>query len=931
MDEHAAPILGRDEERDRIERFLSRPRPAMLLVEGEAGIGKTTLWRHGVDRAGGLGFTVMAFRPGEAERSLTFAGLAGLLPDPLLDGALPEVPEPRRQALEVALLRRGGRPEGVDFRTVGLGLLSILELMAQKAPLLVAIDDIQWLDEPTGGTLDFALRRIGSADVAVLAARRTGRSAPGPSPLEPAFPEGSRERVIIGPMSVGALGRLVHDRLGLSLPRMVAGRLHQESGGNPFIALELARAAAARGMLPGPGEPFPLTGDAASLIGDRIARVSPEAREALLAISALAHPTTDMVAQAVGEDVLEGALEELVEADLVGVDGEAVRCTHPLIASAAYSRALPSRRRRLHGGLAAVVQDAEERARHLALAATGPDEAVAQALDEAATLARRRGASGAAAELVELAVHITSPADRAELARRQVVLSRCLLDAGSATRAREAVVRAVELLPWGPSRVDALIELARIESGYIGDIGAAGRYFRQALDEAGTDRAALARAHVWAGTDDQEDGSWGARSEHARAALDLMAGHEHEDPDSVASALVTLAEAGFRAGRGLDIGLLDRAVALEVGTRLPSILRPSVQRLGFLGQAGRHAESKRGVEACLKQFEEQGDWSDLPLLLRHLAYLGWCMGDLEEAWNRIRQAEEAAAEVGAGLGLIWAMGGRILAAMGRFEEARDWCRRGAANGKELGHWLWEMHGLASTGFLELTAGDPVAAADALVAAHAVSGRVPMRESGWDRTVGDLIEALIGAGRIHEADGLTTSLEAEVVSSGHPWTGVVSARCLGLLDATNARLGEAVACFDRSLSADPAGEMKFERARTLLAKGQVLRRTNQRRAAREALEEARTIFERCGSPPWAEKARVQQAGVSGRVAAPTELTGMERRAAELAATGRTNIEIAHDLFLSTRTVESHLSAAYRKLGVRSRTELAAALAGQAPTG
>ena len=144
----------------------------------------------------------------------------------------------------------------------------------------------------------------------------------------------------------------------------------------------------------------------------------------------------------------------------------------------------------------------------------------------------------------------------------------------------------------------------------------------------------------------------------------------------------------------------------------------------------------------------------------------------------------------------------------------------------------------------------------------------------------------------------------------------------LIQAATGGSEAAVECFERSLATDPAGDMAFERGRTLLALGEVLRRANQRRAARETLGRARDVFARCGSPPWARLAERELASVSGRTATPTELTAMERKVAGLAARGRTNVEIARELFLSVRTVESHLSSAYGKLGVRSRTELAA---------
>ncbi|MFL5796712.1 MAG: AAA family ATPase [Actinomycetota bacterium] len=926
MNDRGSSMLGRDEERERVAGFLSHPRPAMLLIEGAAGIGKTTLWRHGVDAATGTGFRVLAFRPGEAERSLTLAGLAGLFPDPLLDDVLARIPEARAQALDAALLRSGPVVGDADHRTVGLGVLSVITLLAEQTPVLIALDDLQWLDDPTLRVLEFALRRIESAEVAVLAARRTERVSSAAAPLESAFTDAGRDRIWLGPMSTGALGRLVHDRLGHPLPRPVLARLHQDAGGNPFVALELARAALARGRLPGPGEHFPLTGGVASLLGERIAACGPETREALLAISALAHPTTALLAGVVGDEASERALEELVAAELVRVDGIEVRCSHPLIASAAHSRTLPAGRRRMHARLATVVDDLEGRARHLALAADGPDESVAGTLDEAASLARRRGASDAAAELGELAVSLTPPADLGRRARRELALARHRFSAGSVPGARDAASRAVDLLPPGPGRVDALLLLGRLEAQAMGEVVSGGRRLQQALEEAGDDRAAMVRAHVGAGVwaDELRDASGEMEAEHARAALDLLAGHEEEDPTSASAALTMLAEAKFRMGLGLDVELLERALELEPKTAEVRDRASTDAAIG-LGIAGMHAESERALQAFLDEAVRRGDWGAQPVMYRGLAWAAWCTGRIAEALRQIERSMEIASEIGLDEGITQAMGAEILAATGRTEQAREWGERAVRRGKDEGFWWWELRGHAANLFIELTGGDVATCADALSTVLEHVSTLGHREPGWDRIEGDAVEALLALGRGDEAEEVTARMEAAAIRGRHPWTRVVSARCRGLLEEAQGRAEEALACFDRALAADEVGEMAFERARTLLAKGRTLRRTNHRRAARDALEESRGIFDSCGAPPWAAKAGAELAAVSGRTSKPTELTTTERRVADLAAAGRTNREIAAELFLSTRTVESHLSAAYRKVGVRSRTELAAALA------
>lgn len=919
-------ILGRDAERERLERFVVGLGPAMLLVEGEPGIGKTTLWRHGTAVAEQSGMRVLAVRPGEAERPLAFAGLAGLLTDALLNATLPSIPEPRRRALDAALLRDRGSDRGQDADpgTVGLAVLSVLGQLAVAAPVLVALDDLQWVDEATLRALEFALRRLGTTPVSVLATRRGAVSAEPAetAPLELAFPEDRRERLVLGGLSVGSIGRLVHDRLGLALPRPVVARLREEAGGNPFLALELARAIAAQGRLPTPGEPLRVVGDAGSVLAGRITRLPPTAGRLLLALAALAHPTVELLERALGEQAVAEAIPQLVATDLARLDGSDVRCAHPLVASVAYSAALPARRREVHERLAAVVHDTEQAARHRALAAIGPDESVAAALDGAAEDARRRGASDEAAELAELAVRLSPTDDPMVVSRRESVVARRRLGAGSAAEAREAACRSLELLPPGPGRIETLVLLAMIEQD-LAELGAARGWLRRALDEAGDDRAALARAHVAAASMAWYDVNW--EREHAQAALDLLAGHETDDPESVATAMIVLADTDLYGGHGPNFELIDRAVRLEASLDVPLMARPSTSRANYLGHAGRHSESAAAIEAVLAAAEREGDWTSRPHLLRCLAWVDLCAGHLQAALGHADEAEALAEELGLDDGNIWAVSGHVRAALGRLDEARDRCRRAVDRARAVGNPWAEIRAIGALGFLELTVGDPAAAVVALAPARAALDQMGLLEPGWYRVDGDLAEALVMVGRLDEAENVIATFESRAAGGCHPWSMVVSARARGLLEAARGADDAAIRSFERSLATVGLDQMAVERGRTLLALGATLRRANRRRAARAALEESITVLAAAGCVPWTERARVESAGVSGRIASPTELTGMERRVAELVAAGRTNREVAVELFLSVRTVESHLSSAYGKLDVRSRTELGVALA------
>jgi len=392
-------VVGREAELAACERLLERTAggPAALVVEGEAGIGKTTVWRAGVAAAAGRGFAVLVCRPAEAEARLSYSGLGDLL-GPLAASVLPQLPEPQRVALEAALLERddGGRPP--DRRTVSVGVLTALRALAAAGPVLLAVDDVQWLDAPTRRLLEYALRRVQEERLAVLVSVRTGAGAAA-LPLElDTFADSRREVVRLGPLSLAALHRLLRGRLGLSPPRPALVRIHRAAGGNPFYALEITRLlkdgdGLLRGRLPVPGQ-------VRELLAARLRRLPAATREVLLVAACLSRPSLEL---------LDGeALAPAEQAGIVSVlaDGR-VSFTHPLFASAVYDAAPAARRRGLHLQLAERVTSVEERARHLAVGTTGRDGRVAGEVWAAAGRALARGAPDAAAELYQQAQRLS--------------------------------------------------------------------------------------------------------------------------------------------------------------------------------------------------------------------------------------------------------------------------------------------------------------------------------------------------------------------------------------------------------------------------------------------------------------------------------------------------------------------------------------------
>src|SRR5687768_16008209 len=283
-----AELSGRDEELRSVQLFVEAvPAGARaLLITGEAGVGKTSLWQAAVERARAAGMQAVVARPAEAETSFAYAALGDLLgsrPDVLV-----ELPGPQGRALEVAL-RVAERGEVPDQQAVALATLAALRALARARPLAVAIDDVQWLDRPRAAVLGFASRRLADALVALLLTERTTGPAPVPLELDRALAGDRLDHLVVGPLSVGAVQRILQRRLGWIPSRPVLLQVHELSGGNPFFALELGRAVQAGTLHLQPGERLPVTLEA--LVGARLQGLPPDTRRGLAAAASMRRPT----------------------------------------------------------------------------------------------------------------------------------------------------------------------------------------------------------------------------------------------------------------------------------------------------------------------------------------------------------------------------------------------------------------------------------------------------------------------------------------------------------------------------------------------------------------------------------------------------------------------------------------------------------------
>lgn len=906
-------LVGRGAEVSRIERALDavESEAQAVLILGPPGIGKTAVWRAGVGRARKRGIRCLLARPAEAEASLAFSGLGDLL-----DGtrnALGRLPAPQRHALRVALLLEDAGDEPVNARAVSVALLGLLRDLSGEGPIFIGVDDLQWLDPPSAGALRFALRRIDSERVVFLGAARPSVE----------FDFERLARFELGPLALPEIDHVVR-RVGAHFPRPVLRRLEAVSGGNPFYALELARALGRRTEPLLALDALPLPETLTEAVRERIATLPVNAREALVVTSALSSPAYDLVAAAVTD---ADAIAAAVDAHVLVLDGDRVRLEHPLLGSVAYALETPARRRELHRRLAGLVAGDEDRARHLANAADGPDESVAAVLEFAARNARVRGASESAADLAELAVELTPASDPDAGVRRRALAGDCHFAAGDAHRGEALLEDVAARTPAGVARAGVLWRLAAVKAAVKGPPFAYPLYL-QALEEGSDDLLLCARIRdrlvtwLWIG-----EGAAAARP-HAEALVELA--ERRGEPGLLARAIGSVLALDVGQGRPLDDERYERMLALEreapdAGAELPG----STLHHQLLTWAGRYEESRMRITHFLERARERSEASQiLPL---------WCLGYVDVllgAWERTLES------VATGLELVEHAGrGALLppyiclraiasAHLGDVEGAlRDGqlaIELNERSGQEI-HVLMARAGLA---VLDLSRGDTGSARAALADVAATMERRGDHGLGewW---LPDEVEARVAEGDVAEAARRLKPFRELSRRSGLARFEALSARCAGAIAFGRGDSTTALKEFDTALAQHEGFEDDYQLGRTLLALGSVQRRLLRRAAAAETLDQATARFESVGAPLWATRAREERARIGGRAAATPGLTATERKIAELVRAGRSNAEVAQTLSISPKTVEWNLSKIYRKMHVGSRTELAAKLAPEQP--
>jgi DNA-binding CsgD family transcriptional regulator len=894
-------IVGREAELALVHAFVeaAAQRAAALVLEGEAGIGKSTLWLAGVDQARSRGMRVLVSRPAEAERDLAHAGLGDLFED--AGDVLPALAAPRRRALEVALLLDEPSDESVDRRSLAVAVRSLLELLSERETVLIAVDDVQWLDPSSSSALAFALRRMGANRVLLLLARRLGEETQPPG-IDRALAPDRVRRVPVGPLSAGALHRFLRDRLGTSFARQTLLRIHERSGGNPFFALELARVLDAD---VDPLEPLPVPETLEELVRARIDALPASTRRALAFAAALGAPSEALLGRA---GVAVDTLEPAVAAHVIERENGAIRFTHPLLSSVLY-QALGEERRSVHERLAGVVDDPLLSARHLALATDAPDARVARVLDDASRLAADRGASAVAAELAEQAVRLTPSDTGEERHRRALAAARAHQAAGEWTRAHAIATELLAETAIGPLRAEVLVLLADVETE---DRSIA--LLEEALREASSRPALRSVIHCRI--------AWVARSggfADVRAALELA--DDVDDDVLRRRARAVQAILSWFVGESEapeDLPAMAHDFADAVGGE--QLVREGTQAVvNTLAPSSKRDEARTLLEREHREWHERNE----PRAARALWGLAWVelfAGRWDLAAEYAARSHDISIQYGLEVPQDHLPIAVIAAHRGHLELAREHSERalGLARAQSV-HIVLPQH-RAVLGLVAFWSGDPSSAAERLQEADRLAAALSWGEPSIRWWTADYAELLMELGRLDDATQLVDVWETDAARVARDWVLASVTRSRGLISAADGDVERATVLLQQAVAQHEAVGDPYGHARALLALGIVHRRARKKRAAREAILAALDGFERLGALVWIEKARNELGSIGGRTR-EEGLTAAERRVAVLVAEGRTNREVATALFLGERTVASHLTHIYAKLGVRSRTELA----------
>lgn len=893
--------IARGAEMAAIEDFLDTPADPLrtLVLEGDAGIGKSTLWQAGVRAAEKRSYLVLQSRPAETEQGMDYVALGDMFRS-ISQEALTSLPGPQRHAVAAAVLVTEGAGAPVDARALGVGILSLLPRLADGRPVLVAMDDCQWLDASSAATIGFVLRRLERVNVHVLLSRRP--TPPAPTAIEEAAGAGDVQRLGIGGMSVGGIQAVLDARLGFQPSRARMIRIHEASGGNPFYALELARAQGPDAATH-PEGPLVVPPTLERLVRARLTSLDPAVRRALLL---LATHGRFPVAQLERVGLAGDALGPAWEAGLIEDDVGTIRFSHPMLPSLLYQDAAARERRRAHRELAEIITDPVQHAYHVALGADGPDAGDSAGLEAAARIALDRGAPLAAADLAAHAARLTPDDDAAARFRRGLLGGHAQLVGGDTGRARAIAIDLVAQGRPGPERASALVLWADAEPP-----GVAIPLLERALEEdAGPALEAEAHRRLAVSGRFARTPAWAEA--HARAFVEIA--DQLGAADLRTSALVTLALLEFDRGTPSALARAREAYDLASEAGQTEALAEAVIAVAYI-----LAWSRDTVLASAFLDREIAAWAERDERVRselvgYLSHIDVLEGRWSEAIDHnldyMRFADPYDGRPSERY--VPAM---VALGRGDLETARTHARQATAGPER----EFREDFLAILATADLRAGRATAAAEQFELAERTADARGQMDPSLRYWRADFAEALVQTGRVDDARRLVDAWAADARRLGRDWVLAEAARAGGAIAIACGDVDGSIAMHEEAARLHRGLDDPLGLGRTYLALGTARVRKRARRAAREDLERAAALFRDLGAAGWEAAARVELARLGGR----QRLEGLspsERRVAGLVAEGRTNQEVARALFLSERTVASHLTHAYAKLGVRSRSEL-----------
>jgi DNA-binding CsgD family transcriptional regulator len=916
MDEVSAATYGLFGREDDL-RILSDvvDRGGSALAVGDPGVGKSSLLKVATQLAQRRGRRVLAVTPTQFDQGLPFAALADLIGQ-VPEGADRSLPDPQRRALAVALQRVEPVDGELDALAVPLAVRGLLEQLCAYEPVALVIDDLQWLDQASVGSLGFVLRRL-SVDPQRLSVLVGSRPEGAETDFLRFLPEPRRELSLL-PLEDWETGQLLRKRLGPRWTPPVSAGVARVSSGNPLLALMIAQAMQSDlskwswSGQDGENPVFPVPPSLAGLLSEKISLLPQTSRDVLLLVSAAGRLTVPQLEEVVGDAELGPALEAAADWDVATVGaGSVVTFTHPLLASAMYDEAAPAARRRAHRVLAALLEDPVERARHHSRSMTTPDEAVAGELERAAEISRGRGAQQLAGELLERAALATPlGADISASLGRWLRAVDGYLAAGDAVAARAALEQASVLTTSDEQQAQVLVRRLKLVDHFSG-VGSLAEAALRLAPEGSEVRAEIL------------------------TILGLLHRMQCHGEDALRMTQLAVIEAASVERYDVQLEALNHRLAVEWqwAQGKPSQTVRDIADLvetASLDQTSTYVVWTKGffsvwndkvaethVRDGILAAVRNGRYGDLSFFYISLILFLIRASRVRDAQAALDESDRLGAWAGSGLQEDMA---RILvhAYAGDLDAARTLAQGAVEGSRASGSVYWLAGFLAQVGFIETSARNWQAALEALrelAGVFSETGMVELEQLLW---AVDYADVALQVGETADTDAAISVLRRQG-AAGRPEATVAANRCQAMLDAARGDVESALRDLRRIVDL-PDAECPFEAARSRLALGQVYRRAGHKRTASETLNAAAVAFDELGVPRWAERAR-DEADRVGLHPTTKTLTETERRVAELVGLGHSNQETAAELFMSVKTVEANLTRIYRKLSVRSRTELA----------